>query len=66
MVSRPRMTGSSLPVILQVLDEIGIDTTAAMGAAPARKVAAPALHAPAAADREGEGSDLTARLAALK
>ena len=50
----------------QVLDEIGIDTSAALGAAPARKVAAPAQHAPAAAARDEEGSELTARLAALK
>ena len=50
----------------QVLDEIGIDTSAALGAAPARKVAAPAQHAPTAAARDEEGSELTARLAALK
>jgi len=52
----------------QVLDEIGIDTSAAIGAAPARRVAAPPQRAPAAAAAvaDEEGTSLTARLAALK
>ena len=49
-----------------MLDEIGIDTSAALGAAPARRVAAPAQRAPAAAARDEDGEGLTARLAALK
>ncbi|KAK9826201.1 hypothetical protein WJX81_007153 [Elliptochloris bilobata] len=53
-------------VVNQVLDEIGIDTSAALGAAPARKIVATMLRAPAAADRDEESEGLTARLAALK
>lgn len=48
---------------LQVLDEIGVDITAQMGSAPAKKVAAPQKVAAAAPDEE---DNLTARLAALK
>lgn len=43
----------------QVLDEIGIDLSAAMGVAPARKVASQQ-------QRAEEEDDVTARLAALK
>lgn len=49
---------------MQVLDEIGVDITAQMGSAPAKKLAAP-QNAAAAAKDDGEES-LTARLAALK
>ncbi|CAL8463875.1 g3410 [Coccomyxa elongata] len=47
----------------QVLDEIGVDITAQMGSAPAKKVAAPQKVSAAAQDEE---DTLTARLAALK
>ncbi|BDA48984.1 Charged multivesicular body protein 2b [Coccomyxa sp. Obi] len=47
----------------QVLDEIGVDITAQMGSAPAKKVAAPQKVSAAAQDEE---DNLTARLAALK
>lgn len=48
----------------QVLDEIGVDITAQMGSAPAKKVAAPQKISAAAQDEEED--NLTARLAALK
>lgn len=47
----------------QVLDEIGVDITAQMGSAPAKKIAAPQKVSAAAQDEE---DNLTARLAALK
>ncbi len=55
---------SSLLYKSQVLDEIGVDITAQMGSAPAKKIAAPQKAAAAARDKEEES--LTARLAALK
>jgi hypothetical protein len=51
----------------QLLDEIGVDLSAAMGAAPQRKVAAAqSSKAAAAADEDSELQDLAARLAMLR
>lgn len=57
-----------LPCPLQLLDEIGVDLSAAMGSAPQRKVAAAqsSKAAAAAADEESELQDLAARLAMLR
>lgn len=53
--------------LLQLLDEIGVDLSAAMGAAPQRKVAAAqSSKAAAAADGDSELQDLAARLATLR
>jgi hypothetical protein len=49
---------------LQVLDEIGVDITAQMGSAPAKKIAP--QQKVTAATRDEEEDSLTARLAALK
>lgn len=48
---------------MQVLDEIGVDITAQMGSAPAKKVAA---QQKVSAPVQDEEDSLTARLAALK
>jgi hypothetical protein len=52
------------PYLLQVLDEIGVDLSALMGAAPQRKVAQ--QQPAAAATSDSELQDLQARLAMLK
>jgi hypothetical protein len=54
--------------LLQLLDEIGVDLSAAMGAAPQRKVAVAqsSKAAAAAADEDSELQDLAARLAMLR
>jgi hypothetical protein len=52
-----------------LLDEIGVDLSAAMGSAPQRKVAAAQSSkaaAAAAADEDSELQDLAARLAMLR
>jgi hypothetical protein len=49
-----------------VLDEIGVDLSALMGAAPQRKVAQQQPAAAAAATSDSELQDLQARLAMLK
>jgi hypothetical protein len=59
----------SLPccvLLLQLLDEIGVDLSAAMGSAPQRTVAAVQSSTAAAADEDSELQDLAARLAMLR
>jgi hypothetical protein len=51
---------------LQVLDEIGVDLQAMMGAAPQRKVPAQQQPAAAAATSDSELESLQARLAMLR
>ena len=51
-------------MVVQVLDEIGVDVSAQMGSAPTKKLATK-QHAPSEQQQE-ENSNLTARLAALK
>lgn len=51
-------------LVSQVLDEIGVDLSAALGTAPTRRIAAPA--AATRAEEAEEGEDLAARLAALR
>jgi hypothetical protein len=53
---------------MQVLDEIGVDLSAALGSAPQRKVAQPAAAAavPSAAEEDEDLNSLQARLAALR
>lgn len=63
------VSGVAVPAfaILQVLDEIGVDLTAALGAAPQRKVAtAQPAAAAATANENAELQDLAARLAMLR
>jgi hypothetical protein len=50
----------------QVLDEIGVDLSAALGAAPTRKAAPPQAAAAAAEPADGELQNLQARLAMLR
>eukprot|EP00879_Flechtneria_rotunda_P029073 GHRR01031337.1.p1 GENE.GHRR01031337.1~~GHRR01031337.1.p1 ORF type:complete len:194 (+),score=73.04 GHRR01031337.1:595-1176(+) len=54
-------------LVNQVLDEIGVDLSAALGAAPKRKAATSQAVAHSSAADEGElGEDLAARLATLR
>lgn len=52
-------------MLTQVLDEIGVDLSAAIGTAPQRRVAT-AQQQPAAEAEDSELQDLAARLAMLR
>ncbi len=60
----PPCTAPCTAATNQVLDEIGVDLSAALGTAPTRRIAAPA--AATRAEEAEEGEDLAARLAALR